>query len=150
MVGERSLAEDLLQDTFHDAFRARHLLAGIRSPEAWLFGIARHLALNALRRQRRFQRVVTRLTRGSTVSEGTDFELLALRDLLERHLEPEERALLFLRYLHGFDAAELGVMADRTPEAIRQRLARARAKLIAAADSAPDGRQRSQSSEEER
>jgi len=34
MVTDRSLAEDLLQDTFHDAFRARHRLGSVRNPEA--------------------------------------------------------------------------------------------------------------------
>ncbi|HJQ52119.1 MAG TPA: sigma factor-like helix-turn-helix DNA-binding protein [Gaiellaceae bacterium] len=59
--------------------------------------------------------------------------MLALRDLLERTLEPDDRALLVLRYLHGFDAVALAAMTGRTPEAIRQRLARARARLIRAA-----------------
>ena len=35
-------------------------------------------------------------------------------------------------HLHGFDALELGEMTGRSAEAVRQRLARARAKLIAA------------------
>jgi RNA polymerase sigma factor (sigma-70 family) len=58
--------------------------------------------------------------------------LVALRDLLERHLEPDERALLLLRYLHGFNAAELAQIMGVTPEAVRQRLSRSRGKLIAA------------------
>jgi len=41
--------------------------------------------------------------------------LLAVRDLLERTLEPDERALLILRYLHGFDAVEFAAMTGRTP-----------------------------------
>jgi RNA polymerase sigma factor (sigma-70 family) len=64
--------------------------------------------------------------------ETGDHELLALLDLLERHLSNQERALLILRYLHGFSAPELAAMTGKTPEAIRQRLARAKTKLIAA------------------
>jgi RNA polymerase sigma-70 factor, ECF subfamily len=137
MVSDRSLAEDLLQDTFHDAFRARHQLDSVESAEAWLFGIARNRALNALRRRRRFRVAVSRLIRPPAQTETDDLDLLALRDLLERHLEPEERALLLLRYLHGFQAAELGAMTNRTPEAVRQRLSRTRAKLMAAAEQHP-------------
>ena len=132
MVGDRGLAEDLLQDVFHDAFCAREDLRHVRNADAWIFGIARNRALNALRKGRRLQVALNRLARRSVASEP-DHEVIALRDLLERHVAPEDRSLLILRYLHGFDALELGEMTGRSPEAVRQRLARARAKLIAAA-----------------
>ncbi len=44
------VAEDLLQDTFIQAFRRPERLSASISPRAYLFGIARHLGLNALRR----------------------------------------------------------------------------------------------------
>ena len=132
MVRDRSLAEDLLQDTFHDAFRARSQLPASSNPEAWLFGIARNRALGALRRRRRSAVALARLPRPRERSERDAQELVALRDLLERHLDPDERALLLLRYLHGFDAAELAEIIGLTPEAVRQRLSRSRGKLIAA------------------
>lgn len=133
MVGSRALAEDLLQDTFHDAFRRRDSLGDIENPEAWLFGIARNHALEALRRRRRYFRALERLVQRPEPQERDDLELLALRDLLDRHLAPDDRALLILRYLHGFEATELAVMSGRTPEAIRQRLSRAKARLVQAA-----------------
>jgi RNA polymerase sigma-70 factor, ECF subfamily len=133
MVGDRALAEDLLQDSFTEAFRCGEQLGRVENPEAWLFGIARNRALAALRKRRRFRAAFERLVPRSEPSERDDLELLALRDLLERTLEPDDRALLILRYLHGFDAVELAAMTGRTPEAIRQRLARARVRLIRAA-----------------
>ena len=136
MVHDRSLAEDLLQDTFHDAFQARLQLAMVDNEEAWLFGIARNRALNALRGRRRLGVALERLVHRAPRSETDDHELLALRELLQRHLSSEERALLILRYLHGFSAPELAEMSGRTPEAIRQRLARAKKKLIAASGDA--------------
>jgi RNA polymerase sigma-70 factor (ECF subfamily) len=137
MVGDRALAEDLLQESFYEAFRCRDQLGRIENREAWLFGIARNRALAALRRRRRFRVALERLVPRSEPMERDDLELLALRDLLERTLKPDDRALLLLRYLHGFDAVELAGMTDRTPEAIRQRLARARARLIRAAGHEP-------------
>jgi RNA polymerase sigma-70 factor (ECF subfamily) len=131
MVGNRALAEDLLQDSFYDAFRCRDQLGEVESPEAWLFGIARNRALAALRRRRRLRGA---LDQRPEPSERDDLELLALRDLLQRTLDPDDRALLILRYLHGFAATELATMTGRSPEAVRQRLSRARARLIEAAD----------------
>jgi len=132
MVGDRSLAEDLLQDTFHDAFRARSQLLAAPSPEAWLFTMARNRALSALRRRRRSIVALAHLPRPRERSERDVQEVVTLRDLLERHLDPDERALLLLRYLHGFDANELAEMIGLTPEAVRQRLSRSRRKLISA------------------
>ena len=141
LVADRLLAEDLLQDTFHDAFRARHQLRDVRNPDGWLFGIARNRALRALRGRRRLRRALHRLapaSRGETAT-GTDGEVLHVRDLLERHLSPDDRTLLLLRYLHGFSAEELAEMVGRSPAAVRQRLSRARSKLVEAA-AAPAGR----------
>jgi RNA polymerase sigma-70 factor (ECF subfamily) len=132
MVQDRSLAEDLLQDTFHDAFRSRSQLLEAPSPEAWLFGIARNRALSALRRRRRSVAALARLPRPRERSEPNAQEVVALCDLLERYLDPDERALLLLRYLHGFDAAELAEIVGISPEAVRQRLSRSRRRLIAA------------------
>ena len=132
--GSRSRAGgDLLQDTFHDAFRARSELVLAPNREAWLFALARNRALGALRRRRRYAALVAQLPLPRATVQDSD-EVLALRDLLERHLDPDERALLLLRYLHGFDAAELAQIVGISPEAVRQRLSRSRRKLIAASD----------------
>jgi RNA polymerase sigma-70 factor (ECF subfamily) len=125
------LAEDLLQDSFHDALRARAQLQGVRNHESWLYGIARNRALQALRKRRRFDRVLHRLGDRLTTSSD-DEEIVAVRDLLKRHLSPEDRALVLLRYLHDFDTSELAAMTGLTPEAVRQRLSRARARIVAA------------------
>jgi RNA polymerase sigma-70 factor (ECF subfamily) len=132
MVRDRSLAEDLLQDTFHDALRAREQLGELVNERAWLYGIARHRALRALRRGRRFQRAVAQLAVSREVAQGGDDTIVALLDLLERELSPELRALVLLRYVHGFQAAELAEMTGLSPDAVRQRLARGRARLLAA------------------
>lgn len=131
MVRDRGLAEDLLQDTFIVALRAGPDLQPIANPEAWLFGIARHRALDALRKRRRFQSAIDRLSVRRQLSDEAD-AILALRDLLERTLSPEDRSLVLLRYLHDFDATELAEMTGLTADAVRQRLSRARRKLLVA------------------
>jgi RNA polymerase sigma-70 factor (ECF subfamily) len=133
LVRDRPLAEDLLQDSFHDALRSRAQLVDVRNPEAWLFGIARHRALQALRRHRRFERALAGLALRHAPNHEAE-EMVAVRDLLDRALSSEDRALVLLRYLHDFDSNELAEMTGLTSEAVRQRLARARARLVAAAE----------------
>jgi RNA polymerase sigma factor (sigma-70 family) len=131
-VRDRQLAEDLLQDTFHEALRSESGLFEARNPEAWLFGIARNRALMSLRRRRRFDAALRRLYfRAAQPQEEID--VVAVRDLLERTLEPADRSLILLRYLHDFDAVELAEMTGLSADAVRQRLSRARKRLIASA-----------------
>jgi RNA polymerase sigma factor (sigma-70 family) len=66
------------------------------------------------------------------VAQEADEAIVALLDLLERELAPELRALVLLRYVHGFQAAELAEMTGLSPDAVRQRLARGRTRLLAA------------------
>jgi RNA polymerase sigma factor (sigma-70 family) len=128
MVRDRALAEDLLQETFLDAHRARGRLAEVVSPEAWLLGIARHRALAALRRHRRAQRAVERLwqRRSEHLETASQVEVM---DALERALGSDDRALVLLRYVYDLDAPALAEMTGRTPAAIRKRLQRACAAL---------------------
>ncbi len=135
MVRDRQLAEDLLQDVFHDAFRGRKQLASVENPTAWLFGIARNHALKTLRRQRRLRRALEVLARRRSPDQGElERDIVVIRDLLERHLDADDRALVLLRYLHGFEAVELAAMTGRSPAAVRQRLSRARHALAVASE----------------
>lgn len=139
MVGDRELAEDLLQDVFHDAIRGQARLSAADNPTAWLFGIARNHALNSLRRQRRLRRAIELFGRQQQTSNAADFDtdVVAIRDLLERSLEPDDRSLILLRYLYRFEATEIAAMSGRTPESVRQRLSRARKVLVAVGADAP-------------
>ena len=134
VVSDRSLADDLTQETFMAALKEREQLASIQNPEAWLFSIARNRALHALRTRRRALDALRRLVRERrpdayepTVDPS---DAVAVRDHLARHLKPKERALLVLRYVHGFRSHELAEIIGRSPEAIRQELSRTRRKLI--------------------
>lgn len=54
MVANRELAQDLTQETFLQAHRARGRLPEVLDQRAWLYKIATNLALNALKRRNRF------------------------------------------------------------------------------------------------
>jgi RNA polymerase sigma-70 factor, ECF subfamily len=150
LVNDPSLADDLIQETFLAAARERAKLPSIEKPKAWLFQIARHRALHAMRSRRRAVSALQRLAGevgigGRNRSEADDpADAVAVRDHLAQHLKPEERGLLILRYVHGFRSPELAEIVGRSPEAIRQELSRTRRKLIESMegpkpDTSPDG-----------
>lgn len=132
-VRDRALAEDLIQETFLAAYRASRTAPVIRNPRAWLFGIARNEALVALRRQRRLDRAIARLVRRQEPSVTPDAKATSILNLLDRTLSPDDRALVLLFHLHGFSANELSEMTGRSSAAVRQRLSRARSRLLEAA-----------------
>jgi RNA polymerase sigma factor (sigma-70 family) len=131
LVGDRELAADLLQDTFQEALTTRGRLLSADNREAWLFGIARNRALRSFRRRERLERALRRIGVPAEVSDDPD--AVAVFDLLRRTLAPDDRALVLLRYLHGFETSELAEATGLTPDAVRQRLWRARARLRTAA-----------------
>jgi RNA polymerase sigma-70 factor (ECF subfamily) len=130
VVRDRALAEDLLQETFLAAWKARGELDAVENPEAWLFGIARHRALHALRGAQRLRRAVERLgAAAAPVDEGPALAIDTLA-LLHRVLGPEDRALVVLAHVHGFSGLELAEMTGRSHAAVRKRLERARTALL--------------------
>lgn len=99
LVGRREVAEDLVQD----AFLKLHLhWADVANPRAWLFRAVRNLALNHLRDHRREQA----LDRDTDVAGGGPdpvdslgrLEVLGTLRLLVAELDPDERALIGLKY----------------------------------------------------
>lgn len=142
VVGDRGLADDLMQETFLTALRERGQLASVENPRAWLFRIAHNRALHALRTRRRARNAFLRLARERRSGDEGPADAIAVRDLLARTLKPRESALLVLRYVHGFGSGELAEIVERSPEAVRQELVRTRRKLLAAMAATPQAQQR--------
>jgi len=134
MVSSHALAEDLLQETFLVALREIDSCpAG--AERAWLYAIARHRALHALRGLRRGRDALARLGAQLDKRSGTretEAEALAIRDLLVRTIAPADRSLFVLRYVHGFTAVELADMTGMQADAIRKRLQRAAERMAEA------------------
>jgi RNA polymerase sigma-70 factor (ECF subfamily) len=129
MVRDRPLAEDLLQETFVAAFNARKKADEVENVDAWLFGIARHRALAALRRGRRMRRAIGRLGDRREPSQPHSDRAGEVMDVLGRVLSPDDRSLVVLRYVHDLDATQLAELTGRSSASIRKRLERACASL---------------------
>jgi RNA polymerase sigma-70 factor (ECF subfamily) len=86
-------AEDLLQDTFMRAFQRRDRLRASVSPRAYLYGIARHVGLDALRRQRPTEEV-NEQTHLAVPEVGEDARLEPLRAAIAGLPAPQRETLL--------------------------------------------------------
>jgi RNA polymerase sigma-70 factor (ECF subfamily) len=106
-------AEDVTAQAFERAFRkARSYDPGKGGARAWLFGIARHAALDELRRGKR---VATLAAEPVDAAAATDeaaeraLERAVVRDALAG-LPPRDRELIALKFHAGLDNAELAAV----------------------------------------
>jgi RNA polymerase sigma-70 factor (ECF subfamily) len=140
MVGNRALAEDLVQDTFATAYAHRGEFREPGSVRAWLFAIARNRALNALRDGQRVAadsasvaRELARLPVSAANPEGEVLRLELRAEILAalRQLPPARRDVVVLRDLEGLSYAEIAAITDSTEGAVRVQVHRARRQLQA-------------------
>jgi RNA polymerase sigma-70 factor (ECF subfamily) len=138
MTSDSALAADLMQETFLVGWRERERMpADPALCRAWLYGVARNRALDALRKERRGAIALDRLVNRAIRQPVTAWEgdgALAMRDLLVRTLGPVDRSLFVLRYVHGFDGPELAELTGMKVAAIRKRLQRAGQRLADASE----------------
>lgn len=135
LTGRVALAEDLLQETWLRLARSAATLPPETELRPWLFTVSRNL----YRSHRRWSLLdLERLRRIGQLPEAapaSPFEALAA-SATERALEQalmrlplEQREILLLCSVSGFEPTQAAAMLGITPEAARQRLARGRAKL---------------------
>ncbi|HEX4422211.1 MAG TPA: RNA polymerase sigma factor [Kofleriaceae bacterium] len=145
MTRRRDVAEDLLQETFLRLARHATALAADTRLGPWLFTVAHRLVVSWSRAQAVRDQLAGDLPhREPADPERSPLEALAdsqAQLALERAfaaLAPAYREVALLVGVEGMQPAEVAEILGHKPDAIRQRLARARAQLAAAlGDHAP-------------
>lgn len=113
-LGNRGLAEEAVQQTFLQAWRAAGRFDPQRDPKPWLYAIARRVAVDIYRRERRHQTADTDDFEVAVLPpsfEGT-WEAWEVRSALDR-VPAEEKEILhathFLGFTHEETADRLGI-----------------------------------------
>jgi RNA polymerase sigma-70 factor (ECF subfamily) len=156
MVGSIQDAEDLLQETLLAAWRGLGQFQGRASVRAWLYRIATNRSLDLLRASRRRPEDMRRMTEVPEPTRRTEpiwlepfpdillegipdeapgpearyevKEAIALAFIVGlQHLPPQQRAVLVLRDVLGYRAAEVAEMLETTEPSVNSLLHRARA-----------------------
>ena len=125
--GDVELTEEAVQSAWPIAWRKLHT---IRDPERlrpWLISIAVNEARQLSRRRRRGRvleiSVATDRSATTPRDPGSHVGDIDLRNALAG-MNAEDRALIALRYVAGFDSTELARALNMTPSGTRARLAR--------------------------
>ncbi|TMD25616.1 MAG: sigma-70 family RNA polymerase sigma factor [Chloroflexi bacterium] len=128
--GDADLAQDAVQSAWPIAWRMLGTLRDSSNLRAWLVTVAANEARQMLRARRRH--TVVELDVADVGSSRHDpAEAIRAVDLRAavRRLDPDDRTLLALRYVAGFDSAELGPAMGMSPSGVRSRLERLVARL---------------------
>lgn len=133
LTADDDLAQDVHQLTFVKAYEDLSRFARRSSLRTWLYGIARHRCLDALKQKRRRER---RFELVDTPPEQCDGafnaeQRLTARDLsraldecLDR-LAPQIRAAVLLRYREGFSYPDMSRICQERSATLQMRVARA-------------------------
>ena len=138
ILDDPNLAEDVLQDTFlqvqtrHDRYRPG------TNGQAWVFSIARHLAIDRLRTRREI--CVEALPDQPAPVEDLDGRLDFIRAL--SLLTEDERQVVVLRLISGLRHGEIAAVTGIREAAARKRYHRAVGKLREYYDRHDEGRER--------
>jgi len=130
ICGDQDMAQDAVQAAWPIAWRK---LSSLREPERlrpWLIAIAANEVRQAMRRLRRGH--VVEIEVADVGSDEHDPSRRATGSDLAaalRRISPEDRSLLALRHVAGFDATEIGRAIGMSASGVRSRLARAAARL---------------------
>ena len=133
----RDVAEDLLEETWLRLGQHARRLSPDTSVGAWLFTVARNLYVSYCRSRLLDQDSATQLiglwpiatARPSLFEEAIANELDRRLERALTRLPARHREVLLLMAVEGFSAADAAAVCRTTPEAMRQRLSRARALL---------------------
>jgi RNA polymerase sigma factor (sigma-70 family) len=130
MLRDRASAEDVTAAAFERAYRRQKSFDAERGSErAWLFGIARHAALDELRRRKRHATLVADPPDEATPDlAATVVDRATVRAALGR-LKVRDREIIALRFHAGLDTAEVAGVLGVTPTNAGTQLHRAMTKL---------------------
>lgn len=124
----RQQAEDLVQETYLRAWRARDALRDIQAARSWLYTILRREFLRDIAHTRPEAVDPADLDAVAPVDYDTSTEAFTMRRALA-DLPLAYREPLLLQVIGGFSCEDIAAILELTPNATMTRLSRARRKL---------------------
>jgi RNA polymerase sigma-70 factor (ECF subfamily) len=134
MLNDAGEAEDVTQEVFVTAWRRLPGIQEAKAVRAWLYRIATNRCLNILRARKPTAPLQEETMPAASQAASPEARaeaherLVALRAALGQ-LTAEQRACWLLREVEELSYAEIAGILHTTPQAVRGRLARARAEL---------------------
>jgi len=128
LVGERALAEDILQEVFIIVYRKIRWLENAKLFRAWAYRIASRETFRRLKKEKRWMEQVRDENFMETISvksaeESYSPELIREIPKLIEQVSPASRAVLILHYLDEMPLSEVAEILDISSGTVKSRLA---------------------------
>ena len=126
IAGDLTIADEATQAAWVIAWKRLHDVDGPNHLRPWLVRVAANEAKQLLRKRRtraKFEVATPASQEPGGRDPATGVSGLDLRAAISR-LDPDDRALVAMRYVAGFDSTELALATGKSPAAVRQRLKR--------------------------
>ena len=138
-MNDASLADEVVNDTLHQAWISANTFTGQSSPKTWLLGIAKNKILDALRSKGRLE-ARTQDTSEEDQQAFADTTPGAYAQLLVKQksqhlsqcfddLPPEQRACMHLSFVEGMTLAEIAQVMTIPANTVATRIHHAKRKL---------------------
>ena len=132
MTGNRALADDLVQETFYQAWKNRHNIENADNPLPWLLTVLRR----AVYKEYQHTRLIVLDLNEEKLAElgnGSDDDITTLIDMGNAMmcLSPRQREMLLLYSLHGFSYQQISDQLNIPIGTVMSRIGRARQTLRA-------------------
>ena len=138
-MNDAALADEVVNDTLHQAWVSSNAFTGLSSPKTWLLGIAKNKILDALRRKGRLE-ARTQDTSEEDQQAFADTAPGAYAQLLAKQkgqqlsqcfddLPPEQRACMHLSFVEGMTLAEIAQVMTIPANTVATRIHHAKRKL---------------------
>ena len=141
LAGERTAADDLVQDTLERAWSKLHLYRRGTDLRAWLFTVMHNVFVNQRRAARPSLPLDEEMPELAKPADGVDPLVLRDLDAAIRRLPPDQREVLLLIGLEEMSYAEAAGALGIPIGTVMSRLARAREKLRVILSGLPGGGQ---------
>lgn len=128
LTGNRSAAEDALQETFLRVYKSLDRFDARRDLMAWLLQIARYVAIDAFRVEQKVKRLEERTARDRSevpVTDGSPVESKERQAMVNEVLDalsPDDRSLMLLRHFQGLTFREIGEVIDCSARTAQNRV----------------------------
>ncbi len=129
LLDDHAVAEEVAQEALLRTASRWEQVSAMDSPGGWTHRVAVNLATSQLRRRRLERRARSRTTPAEEVVGAPDTATAIIVRTALRALPEPQRRILVLRHVLDWTTADIADLDGASPEAVRQRLTRARAAL---------------------
>lgn len=128
IVGDVAEAEDIVQDIFERAWRARDAVLESEYPGAYICRMTRNLAIDRLRHKERHKTLsIDYRQAGADGNNSTNLnDMAATTRQIIAALPEKQRTAIHLRDVEGYEIEEIAEILDSDATSIRMNLSRAR------------------------